>query len=181
MIDMKTCFNRPFSRLSSFEVTASCRRRSHLCCRDGWVSECNNRIPILTQFLPDVSLYYLFIFFQSILEARNLHSVHGWVLSFCDSSGIWYFQYLPWHYGRQQKMIASHNHFRLRDLKQKFSSQKDLYRCYQHIMKEKFWRESFLPFEFANYPLIFEKRQVFCFACETNILEHYLPASLYNF
>ena len=52
----------PFGRLLSFVVTAFSRKRSHVCCLDGQVSLCNNRIPILTQFCPDVFRRYLLFF-----------------------------------------------------------------------------------------------------------------------
>lgn len=57
-------------------VTASYMWRSHMFCRNDW--ECNNRIPVLTQFWPNVS----------ILVVRHSHSIYSWDLSFCD---FWFF------------------------------------------------------------------------------------------
>ena len=102
----------------------------------GWVS-----VTIEFRFWPKFDPMFpgtTYCFFQSILVIRQSHSAHSWVLSFRYSGGISCFQVLPWHYGRQQKMITSHNHFRIaRDLKQKFSSQKGLNICDRCIMKLK--------------------------------------------
>lgn len=105
--------------------------------------ECNNRIPILTQFWPNVS----------ILVVRHSHSIYSWDLSFCD---FWFFflAVTQWKTAEDDKhlpiisglRVIENKHFRCRTILidvigASWNSQENFF----------LRRKSILPFKSANY------------------------------
>ena len=60
-----------------FVATVSYRRRGRICRQNEWVSDGNNRILILTQFLPDAHCATCYLFRSSIDDYKHLTIISG--------------------------------------------------------------------------------------------------------